>query len=195
MQAELITLVGGWLEEVSLDTAEQRINAEIANSRDRDSGIGLGTDADPSVMTRVAMHEAAHAVVAHMTGYRVTRACVRRDGSGIVEYEPGDDSIADKVMAIVRCLAGVLAELVRGEIDMGRRYSLKNSMDISAARHEIERLRETVPSWDLTEETFAKLSYCTVSANWSAIVRVAAVLKECGEIDGNTVAALCGPIQ
>jgi hypothetical protein len=198
MQPEAISLVTSWLAGVDFDAAESRIAEKVAAwSRWRDSDVGFGAQADPDTMIRTSVHESGHAIVANQLGRTVLRVSIRQDGAaGFVQYGDSESSLSGSINAIVSGLAGIFSELALcTDPDFERRYTLKNSYDVTVACTQIRRLQAQVPDWNLSESTFAQLAYSSVRANWKSILTAAALLRTCGELDGATIAALCGPPQ
>lgn len=198
MNEEHLATISSWLARVDLAGDEERIEETLQSNRASELGF-LNELASEEDMIRVSHHEAGHAVVAHMLG-RVVHVCkVRPDGSGLVRHSlaftPSPDptfvTVSEAMGEIVTLIAGAASELVSGWFSLGRGYSVKRSYDFLLARQRIEHLKERVPSWNLSTETFAKLTYCMVISNWRAICNVAFSLKHNGNVDGSEIAALC----
>lgn len=184
-----IELIANWLDAVHVESALARIEerrAEYLEQEGRHSPIN--PLAVPSAAHfRVALHEAAHAVLASRTAIGVARVVAFDSGSGSVSYarDPTDHPIA----AAVVHLAGPAIELLAGA-DERRQFHLSISSDVQAARLAIDAY--PVP---ISVRTCAAIVLCAVTEQAGTIVRVARAIRALGELDGPTVAALCGPPQ
>jgi hypothetical protein len=189
MAGDAIETLTGMLERTSLP-AQAAGEAEPSATMDRRAL----SRASPTDLRRVSAHEAAHAVVACMMGLQVVGALIREDGTGVVTLHvpAGPDDSAD--LSLGRILAHLAAPAL--ELDAGadplRRAHIATSKDLQQARAEIEQLRRLAPDWQLSMRCLASLAHGAVTANLRPIRSVAALLVELGEIDGPTVAALCG---
>jgi hypothetical protein len=134
-------------------------------------------------LARTAIHEAGHAVIAHVGGLRVGSVRIRGDASGSCEYD-GEDEVA----LISADLAGVFAELADGA-SIERQEALFHSSDILQARVRMDQLPHT---W---RRPLTVAAACAVESNWSAIVRTATALRALGDLGKAEVAALCGRLQ
>jgi hypothetical protein len=185
-----IALVVSWLDNVHLESAERRIDEMQVLNTQKNAGASLQQQATNAELIRASLHEASHAVVGHRFGLRIVRACIRADASGAVEHQPG--AADDFLGPIATSLAGPFAELIRGA-DRVREFHLAHGPDVLAAKCEAEKSRARDPQ--LSNEVFARVSACAVVSNWKTIERVACALRSCNELDGATIAALCGPAQ
>jgi hypothetical protein len=183
MLEKRINLVVDWLHRVERDGAESR----IADARMRDAAKNAqrevpqtGTQAE---LARVAIHEAGHAVIAHVGGLRVGVVRIRGDASGSCEYQ-GEDEMA----LISADLAGVFAELAAGAT-IERQDALSHSSDILQARVRMDQLPH---NW---RKPLAVAAACAVESNWLAIVRTATALRALSDLGNAEVAALCGRLQ
>jgi hypothetical protein len=188
-----IVLVAEWLGVVHVESAPGRVAEMRARSEAKDRGDRVLVIATADILLRNAHHEAAHAVVGHKLGRRVTRACVRADGSGIVELEPEDEADTHVAFcAAIGDLAGPCAELHLG-VDDPRRHELAHSADVLAAKLNIARYLAGEPECPPTNAFFAKASFLAVLTHWRSIQRIANCLRavEEHELSGLEVAALC----
>jgi hypothetical protein len=178
-----INLVVGWLDRVERDSAESR----IAGARMRDAAKNAQREvpqtATQAELVRTAIHEAGHAVIAHVGGLRVGSVQIRADGSGFCHFE-GEDEMA----LISADLAGVFAELADGAT-IERQDALFHSSDILQARVRMDQLPH---NW---RRPLTVAAACAVESNWSAIVRTATALRALGDLGKAEVAALCGRLQ
>jgi hypothetical protein len=177
---EAIDLVTGWLDCVHIETA----SARVAEAQDefRRSPVEI-LHATPGTNCRASLHEASHAVVGHLFGDEIVRAEVRADGSGAVASNP-----ASSLGHVIGTLAGPFSELMLGT-DAHRRFVLAHSSDVLDAAMQVAQMS------DMSNRAAATLAGCAVSENWSLILRVASALEESGELDGVSIAVLCGRTQ
>ena len=86
MLEKRINLVVDWLDRVERDGAESR----IADARMRDAAKNAQREvpqtATQAELARTAIHEAGHAVIAHVGGLLVGTVRIRGDASGSCEY-------------------------------------------------------------------------------------------------------------
>jgi uncharacterized protein (UPF0147 family) len=183
MLEKRINLVVAWLDRVERDSAESR----IADARMRDAAKNAQREvpqtATQAELARTAIHEAGHAVIAHVAGLLVVTVRIRGDASGSCEYE-GEDEIA----LISTDLAGVFAELAHGA-SIERQEALSHSSDILQARVRMDELPRT---W---RRPLAVAAACAVESSWLAILRTASALRALGDLGNAEVAALCGRLQ
>jgi hypothetical protein len=177
---EAVELVAGWLDCVHIETAPKRV-AEAQQEFSRSSVETLHSI--PGTNCRASLHEASHAVIGYLFGDEIIRAEVRADGSGAVASNP-----ATQLGHVIGTLAGPFSELMIGA-DTQRRFALAHSSDVLDAATHIAQM----PS--MSNRAAAAVAGCSVSENWQLILRVAAALQENGELDGASIAALCGRTQ
>jgi hypothetical protein len=182
-----IECVVSWLDAVYPESADRRVDEmQILNTR-KNAGASLEMATDGE-LARASIHEASHAVMAHHFGLRIRGALIRADASGAVEFETELVSAEDLLGPAVTCLAPPFAELIRGA-DRVREFHLAHGPDILMAKRHADRSRVRDPQ--LSNEVFAKLSCAAVVSNWKTIERVASALRCCGELDAETISALC----
>lgn len=189
-----VALIVGWIDNVHIESAEQRMGEDLERNRSKDLRAQAPPRATEAELMRNAHHESAHAVVAQRMGLRVSRVCCRPDGSGCASYEVEAESFQSVFRAAVASLAGIVHELSSGA-DRYRQHQLAHSADVLAARLSIHRCQTLAPHVGMTAELAANLGWCAVHSNWASIERVAACLRALGELDGPTIAALCGAPQ
>jgi hypothetical protein len=177
---ETIDLVTGWLDCVHIDTASKRVAEAQENYRRSPVEILHGI---PGTNCRIALHESSHAVIGHLFGDKIVRAEVRADGSGAVDSKP-----ASPLGHLIGTLAGPFSELILGA-DSQRRFSLAHSSDVLDAAMQVGQMS------DMSNRAAATLAGCAVSENWPLILRVACALEANGELDGVSIAVLCGRTQ
>jgi hypothetical protein len=183
MLEKRINVVVAWLDRVERDGAENR----IADARMRDAAKSAQREvpqtATQAELASAAIHEAGHAVVAHVGGLRVGNVRVRGDGSGSCHFGGVDE------MALISAdLAGVFAELADGA-SSERQEALSHSSDILQAR---VRMDQFPHNW---RKPLTVAAACAVESNWLAIVRTATALRALGDLGNAEVAALCGRLQ
>ena len=178
-----INLVVDWLSMVEPDGAGSRIVDSRARDAAKNAQHEVPQTATQAELARTAIHEAGHAVIAHVGGLRVRTVRIRGDASGSCEYE-GEDEIA----LISADLAGVFAELADGA-SIERQEALFHSSDILQARVRMDQLPHT---W---RRLLTVAAACAVESNWLAIVRIATALQALGDLGKAEVAALCGRLQ
>lgn len=178
-----INLVVDWLDRVERHGAESR----IADARMRDAAKNVHREvpqtATHAELARTAIHEAGHAVIAHVGGLRVGTVRIRGDASGSCEYE-GEDAMA----LISADLAGVFAELAGGA-SVERQEALSHSSDVLQARVRMDQLPR---NW---RRPLTIAAACAVESNWLAIVRTATALRALGDLGNEEVTALCSRLQ
>lgn len=184
-------VISEWLDAVHLESASARIAEKRLAAATKDGPCGPLYSASRAELARAAAHEAAHAVVAHKTGLRVTRARVRTDGSGVVMYEsptPADDAMLPVVLTD---LAGIAIELLVGA-DAQRQFQLAHDHDILAARLNADVYRRVELRPSLSNLAFAKLAVAIVAANLNLVARIADALMVCNELDQEAIEAIAG---
>jgi len=183
MLEKRINLIVDWLDRVERDGAESR----IADARTRDAAKAAQWEvpktATHAELARTAIHEAGHAVIAHVGGLLVGPVRIRADASGSCQYQ-GEDEMA----LISADLAGVFAELAAGA-SIERQEALSHSSDILQARVRMDQLPR---NW---RRPLTVAAACAVESNWLAIVRTATALRALGDLGKAEVAALCGRLQ
>lgn len=155
--------------------------------------------------TRVAYHEAGHAVLMMALGVELESASIIPDerSAGRVEVPRGgsvfklDDSESPAVelarldqVEILWAMAGPVAQGIVGFSDTP---TGDDALSIDAAAHRAELLLGNyTASWvnRLRQETEAYLR-----RNWSAVERIAAALLQDGEVDGSRLRELAGPLE
>jgi hypothetical protein len=190
-----IALVAAWLNSVEVESAPARIDEALERNLAKEAAALSGLSAASSgEIELAALHEAAHACVAHRLGLDVGRTCVRADASGTAAYT-ASEARADTMLSLaLAALGGAIAELLIGADDR-RQFELSHSYDILDARTTLSRCLAHAPDWTLSSRTLATLACCSVVSNWSSILRVAGALRACRELDGASIAALCGKPQ
>jgi len=178
-----INLVVDWLSMVEPDGAGSRIVDSRARDAAKNAQHEVPQTATQAELARTAIHEAGHAVIAHVGGLRVGNVRVRGDGSGFCHFE-GEDEMA----LISADLAGVFAELAGGA-SVERQEALSHSSDILQAR---VRMDQFPHNW---RRPLTIGAACAVESNWLAIVRTATALQALGDLGNAEVAALCGRLQ
>ncbi len=181
-----IDLVSAWLDAVQVESASHRVDEPQARYRARDARGEPGANST----WPLAIHEAAHAVVATRGGLRVSYARLRADGSGAVNYEATPTSVNEMVSRVMADLAGVFAELLRDPHPL-RRQQLATSCDVLVARLNADLCRGLVPTWELSHRCFAVLGACAVASSWQDITRVSRALDTSGSLSSTRIAALC----
>jgi hypothetical protein len=178
-----IKLVFDWLSLVEPEGAGKRIADSRARDAVKSAQRGVLQTATHAELARTAIHEAGHAVIAHVGGLRVGTVRIRGDASGSCGYE-GEDEIG----LISADLAGVFAELADGA-SSERQEALFHSSDILQARVRMDQLPH---NW---RRPLTVAAACAVESNWLAIVRTATALRALGDLGNAEVAALCGRLQ
>ena len=173
-----INLVVDWLDLVERDSAESRIADALTRDAAKNAQREVSQTATQAELARTAIHEAGHAVVAHVCGLRIGTVRIRGDASGSCEYE-GKDEIA----LISADLAGVFAELTDGA-SIERQEALFHSSDILPAR---VRMNQIPHNW---RRPLTVAAACAVESNWLAIVRTATALRALGDLNQAELAAL-----
>jgi hypothetical protein len=183
MLEKRINLVFAWLDRAERDGAESRIADALMRDAAKNAQREVPQTATSAGLARTAIHEAGHAVIAHVGGLRVGNVRVRGDGSGFCHFE-GEDEMA----LISADLAGVFAELAGGA-SVERQEALSHSSDILQAR---VRMDQFPHNW---RRPLTIGAACAVESNWLAIVRTATALQALGDLGNAEVAALCGRLQ
>jgi len=183
MLKKRINLVVDWLDLVEPVGAETRFAEALARDAAKNAQREVRQTATQAELARTAIHEAGHAVIAHVGGLRVGNVRVRGDGSGCCHFE-GEDEMA----LISADLAGVFAELADGAT-IERQDALFHSSDILQARVRMDQLPH---NW---RRPLTVAAACAVESNWPAIVRTATALRALGDLGKAEVAALCGRLQ
>jgi hypothetical protein len=184
---EPVALITDWLAVIHFESAAERAADMHEKSQAKDRGAASSACGD---VARASLHEAAHAVIAHLFGFKVDRACVRTDGSGVVLYQANLDNPYELFATSIVALAAPACELLVSA-DQCRQFALAHGYDLLTARLYIEKFQTLAASWGLTHRTLAQMACCVVAANWSAIARTAQALRVSGELDGAAIAALC----
>jgi hypothetical protein len=183
MLEKRINLVVDWLALVEPDGAETRIADALTRNAAKNALREVPQTATQAELARTAIHEAGHAVIAHIGGLRVRTVRIRGDGSGSCEYE-GEDEMA----LISADLAGVFAELADGA-SIERQEALFHSSDILQARVRMDHLPHNL------RRPLTIAAACAVESNWLAIVRTATALQALGDLGNEEVTALCSRLQ
>ena len=178
-----INQVVDWLSWVELDGAWSRIADSRARDAMKNAQREVPQTATQAELARTAIHEAGHAVIAHVGGLRVGSVRIRGDASGSCEYD-GEDEVA----LISADLAGVFAELADGA-SIERQEALFHSSDILQARVRMDQLPHNL------RRPLTVAAACAVESNWLAIIRTATALRALGDLGNAEVAALCGRLQ
>ena len=181
---DAIELVNRWLDAVDAASAQARVEAMQAEYRAKRTLREAPATATEAKLGRTALHEAAHAVIAHRGGLEVSHVCLHADGSGCADYR-GPEDLQREIGAD---LAGVFVELL-ADTNWERQSQLAHSNDLLMARLKLDRLPET---W---RRALVTASCCSVLSNWSEIVRTATALRALGDLGKAEVAALCGRLQ
>lgn len=183
--AGCIDTVTTWLDAVDTSSAWPRIEELQARHHAR------GALREPCATVEVgALHEAAHAIVAHVSGIEIKSVMLRADGSGAADYIAPMTSVEKMIARVCADLAGVCLELDLG-VHPWRRQALAQSCDVLLARLNAEICRELMPAWSLTNRFFATVAYCAVRSNLEAIERAACALRGAGRLSGSRIRALC----
>jgi hypothetical protein len=190
---EVVRDVAHWADRVPASAAPKRADELLA--RYRSGGHSPSADLTARDFARVAVHEAAHAAVAHSAGLSPTHAKVNRDGSGECGYTRDYSAIDRGMWTVTTDLAGVCAELFADAPSAGRRWSLANGFDIHQAASGIAAFRAAAPKWNVPTRTFVIIALAAVHTNWPAIQRIARVLRERSEITAEEIDELCGELQ
>src|SRR5271165_6747246 len=98
-----IELITSWLDVIHIESAQARIDEKHAEHRAAEAPHTPAATSSADLF-RTALHEAAHAVLAHGSDLGVTRAVVLASGRGSVAYskDPKDHPLA----AVMVHLAG-----------------------------------------------------------------------------------------
>lgn len=193
----IVSLIAQWLDDVDIATAPERISAMLERNAtaQKDSEVLLPPmmqrrrAEDDEALARLALHEAAHSVIAHAVGLRVGRCLIRSDG-GSAEYTAEELRPDTNLALLTASLAGPAWELLAGAMHPWGLKRLSRGADILNARLHLDELPR---EWGVTSRAAATLAVCSVESSWEAIGRVATALlnSPSGELDGARVAALC----
>jgi hypothetical protein len=190
-----IACVTDWLDVIHVESAAQRVEQAQQQYLAREASFETSIPRNGDFAGAVALHEAAHAVVACRLGLHVSCVRINSDQTGAARYQCEEEhSFTGALNSVTTGLAGLFVELLADQADTTREFQLAHSHDILKARLGIEECRQLAP-WDMPTRIFAEIGACCVASNLEEIRRVAAALGELGQLDGETVAAFCGVMQ
>ena len=151
-----------------------------------------------------AHHEAAHAVVAVMLGVTPERVLMTADGGGINVYPHGiraDELTEEQAVTVAGThqQAAVVQQLILHAGGMAEQhamaiaavplaYRLVSLVTCAGDRHAIAMLERV--AGPLPSHMLVRLHAMVTGLWWPAISAVATLLEVCGQVDGNTVAAI-----
>jgi hypothetical protein len=130
----------------------------------------------------VALHEAAHALVAHRLGGRVTGLIVRDDGTGATVME----GLTREVEAVVYA-AGYESARIAAE-----RSGASLIRDLNGSAGDLAKLRALLPDPDARGAAMDE-AWRMLRADWPAVEALAdALVRAGGRLDGEAVRAVLG---